>query len=44
MAELTVGEKFPAATLNDIDGETIKFPAVFADARATVIFFYRGRW
>jgi len=44
MSELTAGKKFPAATLQDIDGETVKFPEVFAKAPATVVFFYRGRW
>ena len=44
MAKLTVGNQFPKATLKDIDGVTVEFPAVFADAPSTVIFFYRGRW
>jgi peroxiredoxin len=44
MAKLTVGDRFPAATLQDIDGATVDFPAVFKNAPATVIFFYRGRW
>ncbi len=44
MAKLTVGDEFPKATLKDIAGATVEFPAVFADAPSTVIFFYRGRW
>lgn len=44
MAELAIGEKFPAAKLQDIDGGTVEFPQVFSQAPATVVFFYRGRW
>jgi peroxiredoxin len=44
MAKLTVGEQFPSASLKDIDGVTVDFPAIFKNAPATVIFFYRGRW
>jgi len=44
MAKLTVGDQFPLASIKDIDGATIDFPAVFKNAPATVIFFYRGRW
>jgi peroxiredoxin len=44
MARLTIGDQFPAATLTDIDGATVPFPAVFGAAPSTVIFFYRGRW
>ncbi len=44
MVQLGIGENFPAARLQDIDGETVKFPEVFAKAPATVVFFYRGRW
>jgi peroxiredoxin len=44
MAKLTVGDQFPTATLKDIDGMTVEFPAAFATAPSTVIFFYRGRW
>lgn len=44
MAPLSVGDKFPAASLKDIDGETVRFPEIFARAPATVVFFYRGRW
>jgi len=32
MAKLSVGDQFPAATLNDIDGVSMEFPAVFAQA------------
>ena len=41
---LAVGANFPAAKLQDIDGGTVEFPEVFAQAPATVVFFYRGRW
>jgi len=44
MAKLTVGDQFPAATLNDINGLAVNFPAVFKNPPATVVFFYRGRW
>jgi hypothetical protein len=44
MVTLAVGDRFPAATLQDIDGAAVDFPAVFAQAPATVVFFYRGRW
>jgi len=44
MAELAIGEKFPVAKLQDIDGEAVNFPQIFARAPATVVFFYRGRW
>jgi peroxiredoxin len=44
MAKLNVGDFFPAATLQDIDGDAVEFPAAFAQAPATVVFFYRGRW
>jgi peroxiredoxin len=44
MAKLTVGDIFPSAALKDIDGVTVDFPAVFKNAPATVVFFYRGRW
>jgi hypothetical protein len=44
MAKLAVGESFPSMVLNDIDGVAINFPAIFAKAPATVVFFYRGRW
>lgn len=44
MAKLKVGDPFPAGRLQDIDGETVEFPAVFKKAPATVVFFYRGRW
>jgi peroxiredoxin len=44
MTKLNVGDEFPAASLQDIDGATVDFPAAFAQAPATVVFFYRGRW
>jgi peroxiredoxin len=44
MAKLKTGDDFPAAKLQDIDGATVEFPAAFAEASATVVFFYRGRW
>ncbi len=44
MPMLVIGENFPAARLQDIDGKTVEFPAVFAEAPASVVFFYRGRW
>ena len=44
MATLKLGDQFPAATLKDIDGAIVNFPALFRDALSTVIFFYRGRW
>jgi peroxiredoxin len=44
VAKLAIGDLFPSATLNDIDGVAVEFPAVFTNAPATVLFFYRGRW
>lgn len=44
MSMLAIGEKFPAARLQDIDDRTVEFPAAFAEAPASVVFFYRGRW
>ena len=44
MAKIKVGDNFPAAKLQDIDGATVEFPAAFGAAPATVVFFYRGRW
>ena len=44
MGKLKVNDAFPQARLQDIDGGTVEFPAVFAQAPATVVFFYRGRW
>jgi len=44
MAKLKVGDHFPSVTLQDLDGETVEIPAVFSQAPATVVFFYRGRW
>jgi peroxiredoxin len=44
MALLDIGAKFPKATLRDVDGNAIEFPAVLAEAPASVVFFYRGQW
>jgi hypothetical protein len=44
MVTLAVGDAFPAGSLQDIDGQTVDFPAIFSAAPATVVFFYRGRW
>jgi hypothetical protein len=44
MSTLAVVDIFPTAQLKDIDDVPVEFPAVFANAPATVIFFYRGRW
>ena len=44
MAKLKAGDHFPAVILRDIDGVIVDFPAVFAKAPSTVVFFYRGRW
>jgi hypothetical protein len=44
LVKLKVGDAFPAASLLDIDGATVEFPKVFAQAPASVVFFYRGRW
>jgi peroxiredoxin len=44
MAKLEIGDNFPSATLQDIDGATLGFPGAFGAAPATVVFFYRGRW
>jgi hypothetical protein len=44
MARPEIGDKFPSAILNDVDGEAVEFPKVFSRAPATVVFFYRGRW
>jgi len=44
MAKLKVGDHFLIAKLQDIDGATVEFPAVLAQAPATVVFFYRCRW
>jgi hypothetical protein len=44
MSTFAVSGKFPAAILQDSNGEKVEFPAVFSKAPATVIFFYRGRW
>jgi hypothetical protein len=39
-----IGDKFPSASLNDVDGAAVEFPTIFFRAPATVVFFYRGRW
>jgi peroxiredoxin len=44
MALLDIGARFPLATLRDIDGEEIEFPAVLKEAPASIVFFYRGQW
>lgn len=44
MSLLDIGAIFPTATLKDIDGEPIEFPAVLKEAPASVVFFYRGQW
>ncbi len=44
MALLEIGSKFPTAKLQDIDGKVVEFPAIFTQAPATVVFFYRGQW
>jgi hypothetical protein len=44
VAKLTVGDQFPGANIQDIDGVIVEFPAVFGAAPSTVIFFYRGCW
>jgi len=44
LGKLAVGDLFPSATIKDIDGAAIDFPAVFKNGPSTVIFFYRGRW
>ncbi len=44
MARLKVGDSFPPASVKDIDGAAVEFPAVFKNAPSTVVFFYRGRW
>jgi hypothetical protein len=44
MVGIAVGDPFPTATLQDVDGAPVGFPAVFAGAPVTVVFFYRGRW
>jgi peroxiredoxin len=41
---LSIGADFPAAKLRDTNGEIVEFPTAFAEAPATVVFFYRGRW
>jgi hypothetical protein len=44
MAGLALGEIFPVARLQDIDGNWVEFPQIFSHAPASVAFFYRGRF
>ena len=44
MALLEIDSKFSTAKLQDIDGKLVEFPAIFTQAPATVVFFYRGQW
>ena len=44
MALLNDGEKFPTASLQDIDGKPIDFPSILTEAPASIVFFYRGQW
>ncbi len=44
MALLEIGSKFPAEKMKGIDGKVVEFPAIFTQAPATVVFFYRGQW
>jgi peroxiredoxin len=44
MPTLAIGDKFPAAILQDSDRGTVELPNVFSKAPANVLFFYRGRW
>ena len=44
MALLPVGAKFPEIELEDIDGNSVAFPASFVSAPASIVFFYRGQW
>jgi peroxiredoxin len=44
MSTLAIGDKFPAAILQDSDRGTVELPNVFSKAPANVLFFYRGRW
>ena len=43
MDKLQQGDKFPAVTLNLLDGGTIEIPTD-APTRYTVLLFYRGHW
>ena len=38
MAKIKIGDDFPSAKLQDIDGATVAFPAALAQAPATVVF------
>ncbi len=44
MALLSIGAKFPEIKLEDIDGDSIDFPAAFKSVPASIVFFYRGQW
>lgn len=44
MALLSIGAKFPEINLEDIDSDSIAFPASFKSAPASIVFFYRGQW
>lgn len=44
MTLLDIGAKFPEASLQDIDGNPVKFPSVLLKAPASIVFFYRGQW
>jgi hypothetical protein len=44
MALLSIGAKFPEVKLEDIDGNSVAFPASFGSAPASIVFFYRGQW
>lgn len=44
MALLALGDIFPEVKISDIDGQLVEFPSIFAEAPATILFLYRGRW
>jgi hypothetical protein len=44
MSRPAIGDNFPSAKLDDVDGTPVLFPQIFSRAPATVVFFYRGRW
>jgi hypothetical protein len=44
MALLSIGAKFPEVKLEDIDSNSVAFPASFVSALASIVFFYRGQW
>jgi peroxiredoxin len=41
--KLQQGERFPALTLKQVDGTTVKFPAEMP-GRYAALLFYRGHW